>query len=691
MKRAAVLLVLMAAALSGGAARSQAVFVASSQNTGSSVSTAAVFNAVEVSLADPGTPRRGTVALSATATSDRPIAGVTFETMRQGTGAWTARCVDAVAPYTCDWDTVGVTEGLYDLRATALDDSGYSKTATVTDRRVDNTPPAVTMTDPGPVLSGTVAIGATATDTEGAGVASVEYEHRPAGGGAWTAICTDDGAPYGCSWSTAALADGSYDLRATATDAAGNTAASTVTGRPVDNAAPAVAMTDPGTPVGGTVALQSTSGDGNGAGVTSVSYQYRVTGSIGAWMTACTAVAAPFSCSWSTGALNGLYDVRATATDGAALETVSAAITSRRIDNTAPSVATMTDPGTPLSGTVTLGGTATDTVGLGSMRFEYRAAGATGAWFVACTDGSPPSPFSCGWDTTAVADGGYDLRAVAIDQAGNTRTTPTVTARVVDNDGPLAAVTGPAQLRGSANTVTTTVTDVTGIASVAIRYRPSGGGAYTTLCTDAAGPAYTCAWNATGLADGAAYDVVAVATDTLGHVSTSAPYTAVVNASGPTGTDVQGANGGVNDRLDAGDSITFTYSAAIAPGSILPGWSGASPAAIRVRVNNSGTSDSLELYDAANTAPLGLLAAGTALAINIDHVTAPTLFNATIARSGSTFTVTLGSLISGAVTSAPKGKSAMVWRTSSRATAATGGKPVFATTVTESGGSDLDF
>ena len=50
-----------------------------------------------------------------------------------------------------------------------------------------------------------------------------------------------------------------------------------------------------------------------------------------------------------------------------------------------------------------------------------------------------------------------------------------------------------------------------------------------------------------------------------------------MNNTGPTGTDVQGANGAasVNDRLDAGDSVTFTYSEAIAPASILAGWNGA--------------------------------------------------------------------------------------------------------------------
>ena len=104
-----------------------------------------------------------------------------------------------------------------------------------------------------------------------------------------------------------------------------------------------------------------------------------------------------------------------------------------------------------------------------------------------------------------------------------------------------------------------------------------------------------------------------------------------------------------------------------------------------MRVNNSGTSDSMAFYDAANTTPLGLLATGTVLSINLDYVTGPTVFNATIARSGSTFTVTIGSLISGAVTTSAKGKTPWPGRPSSQATSQATGIAVWPTTVTESG------
>ena len=47
-----------------------------------------------------------------------------------------------------------------------------------------------------------------------------------------------------------------------------------------------------------------------------------------------------------------------------------------------------------------------------------------------------------------------------------------------------------------------------------------------------------------------------------------------------------------------------------------------------------------------------------------------------VSRVAPNVTVTLGSLISGAVTSNPKGKNAMAWQTSSQATSLATGKPV---------------
>jgi hypothetical protein len=686
MKRLLIFAVLLAAAaFSGGVGRSQATFVASSNHANQTFGASPAFNGVAVSLANPGTPLRSSVALSATAGSDRALVSVTFQRSPAGAGTWTTICAPAAAPYTCSWNTAGVSDGLYDLRAVAADSSGYSRTDTVSSRRVDNTVPATSVTAATP-LTGSATVSATASDTGGSGVISVALEARPSSGGAWTAICTKAAAPYSCSWDTSAVADGAWDVRSTATDAAGNTAGSTTTNRIVDNTGPSVSVTDPGSPIGGTIALSSTTGDGAGSGVTTVAYQYRTSPS-GSWTAACSSSTAPFSCNWATPA-TGTYDLRAIATDGVSKQTTSAVVSARQVDNTAPAIPTLTNPGSPLRGSVSLAGSGSDAnSGLAALRFEYAPNGTTG-WSTACTATSPAT--TCAWDTAAAADGSYDLRVVAIDRAGNTRSSATTTARSVDNTAPALTVTSAGMFRGTA-TINATATDARGVsaAGVSIQYSLAGANSWTTICTDAAAP-YTCSWNSAGRADGA-YDVRAIAQDTAGNQGASALGSAYVNNNGPNGTDVQGSNGGVNDRLDAGDTVVFTYSAAISPSSILSGWSGAAPAAIRVRVSNSGSSDSMAFYDAANTTPLGLLATGTALNIYLDFVTGPTVFNATIARSGSSFTVTIGSLVSGAVTSTAKGKNVMTWQPSSQATSQTTGISVWPTSVTESGGSDNDF
>ena len=282
-------------------------------------------------------------------------------------------------------------------------------------------------------------------------MASAALQYR-LGSGSWTTIC----ASTSCSFATASLADGSYDLRSLVTDAAGNTGTSVVSNRRIDNTAPAVTVTALPAAVRGTVAMAATLDDGNGAGVTSVRYQVRPA-STGTWTDFCTANAAPFTCSAATGTFpDGVIDVRAIATDGAALATTSATVASR-IDNTVPTSASLTAPGPNLQGTVTLNATATDAgSGIASVQFQRAPAG-TSTWTTICTDTS--SSYSCAWNTTTETDAIYDLRVIATDVAGGTRTSTTVTNRRVDNLGPTLSLTDPGSpLRGSV-TVNATATD----------------------------------------------------------------------------------------------------------------------------------------------------------------------------------------------------------------------------------------
>jgi chitinase len=489
MRRSSVTWAAFAALIAyAGVATSGADFTAASQSTANAFVAAADFNTVTVSMSDPGTALRASVALQAVAASDRGIASVQLQSSPAGAGTWTNACLATVAPYTCNWDSAGVADGVRDFRAVAVDQAGYQRISASVTTPIDNTAPSsATVTDPGALFGGSKAIGGTAADA-GSGIASWTLQYRTSPAGAWTDACSDTSASYSCSWVTTGVAD-------------------------------------------------------------------------------------------------GLYDLRAIARDGAANQTTSATLAGRRVDNTAPAVA-LADPGTPMTGTKSLTATASDAVAVQSVAFERSPAGA-GTWTQICSDTT--AAYTCSFATTAVTDGSYDLRAVAVDTAGN-QSTSVVAARVVDNP--------------------------------------------------------------------------------------------------PRGVDVQTANGGgTSGLLQNGDSISLTWSEPILPSSVLAGWTGASQA-IRVSVANSAANDQMDFLTSSGAARLPLVLSATDLKLGGNFVTTAVSFNATMVRSGNTITVTLGSKISGTVTTAAVGT--MTWRPSATATDATG-KPSTTTTVTESGAADRDF
>lgn len=340
LKLAVILLALLAVA-GGGVKLSGASFTASSANPSSSVSSSSDWTPPTVVMNDPGSPLRGTATFAATASdADSGVARVTIQ-RRAGDG-WTTLCVDESAPYSCAVDTTTIPDGAHDLRAVADDRAGYSATSlVVTGRVVDNTPPAVALDAVPPLVSGTVTLTASAADA-GTGVASVRIERSPAGAGTWTAVCTDTTAPYACALDTSALADGLYDLRAIATDVAGNMTSGALTRDVlVDNAAPTgVSAGVPGTgadnTIKGTVTVTGTATDAH-SGVSSVTLQWSKAGA-NSWTTICVDSASPYECRFDTTTAatpDGDYDFRAVATDNAGNTTVSPTVRAR-IANTAP-------------------------------------------------------------------------------------------------------------------------------------------------------------------------------------------------------------------------------------------------------------------------------------------------------------------------------------------------------------------
>jgi hypothetical protein len=181
-------------------------------------------------------------------------------------------------------------------------------------------------------------------------------------------------------------------------------------------------------------------------------------------------------------------------------------------------------------------------------------------------------------------------------------------------------------------------------------------------------------------------------TDVAGNSATQSGFSVSVDNTVPTGTDVQTTNGGATAGLaEAGDKVSFTFSKALDPNSILAGWSGAATNVV-VRLNNGAGSnnDTVTIFNSTNVTqlPLGSVNLGRA-----DYTSANLTFGATgtassMVMSGSTVTITLGTQSAAATTAAATGT--MSWTPSATATDAAG-NAVSTTAVTESGTADREF
>ena len=315
MSRAVLVLLAVLGAATGGVVTSGADFTAKSTSP-TTIGAAADFNTVTVSLGTVNTPLTGTVALTATAASNRGVANVKFQYAASGTTDWTDACAaDTVAPYTCSWNTPPIADGTYDVRAYATDNAGYARESLQTARVVDNYTLSVTLDDPG-AMSGSEALTATAANAT-SGINYLKIQHRAAGATTWIDLCTGTGNPRTCNLDTTALPEGDRELRAVVRDGAGHIAQTTPIQREIDNTPP---VTTPNVPpqATGPVTVSAEATD-TGSGIQSVTFQAFY---MGAWTTICVDTTAPYSCTTdSTSVPDGAYQVRVITTDNAGVST----------------------------------------------------------------------------------------------------------------------------------------------------------------------------------------------------------------------------------------------------------------------------------------------------------------------------------------------------------------------------------
>lgn len=210
----------------------------------------------------------------------------------------------------------------------------------------------------------------------------------------------------------------------------------------------------------------------------------------------------------------------------------------------------------------------------------------------------------------------------------------------------------------------------------------AGGTAYgyrsAAIVADAGLAAGTAAWSVT-------------ATDAAGNRASLAGPSVTIDGTAPSAYDISTINSATAGRPDAGDRLILTWTEPVEPQSIVTGWSGAAATNLVVRITDGGSNDDVLTFWSASGStqlPLGSVALG-----RTDFVAATTSYGAagtasTLAISGSTLTITLGTA-AGLPTTASKAGT-MSWAPSA-ASFDRAGNPASTATATERGTSDRDF
>ncbi|MFY9585947.1 MAG: hypothetical protein WAT66_00675 [Actinomycetota bacterium] len=286
--------------------------------------------------------------------------------------------------------------------------------------------------------------------------------------------------------------------------------------------------------------------------------------------------------------------------------------------------------------------------------------------FSTAADWSPPTTSSSVIAKTTAGSAGYIKQGA----------TYYVYANVTDNGNPASGVS---TVQANVSTITTGQTAATLTA-----------GSYTVD-----GTAYgyrTSSLTANGSLTAGNYTYAITSTDSGGHSATQSGFTVTVDNTAPSASDIQTANGGsIAGRAQQSDTITFTFSEAIDPASILAGWTGASTNVV-VRLNDGGliANDTVAIYNAANTSqlPLGSVDLGRTDYTSSNRTFGATSTASTMVMSGASITITLGTQSGAATTAGATGT--MSWTPS--ATAKDRADNAMSTTArNETGTADKEF
>ncbi len=513
-----------------------------------------------------------------------PFAGVSIEVAPEG-GSWEVPC-GSLTPglggvFECSWDTAagGYPEGGYLLRAKLSSESSPPETLTTPTVTVfvDNTPPTGSVTaPPSGGVGGFPTVMGTASDS-GSGVASWQLQIAPEGSSEWASACAAQSAPvsgdeYGCIVETAHWSDGSYKLRALISDRAGNTYLTSTVGMHIDNAALSGSLDAVESVFAKTVEVEGTA-TSSGTGVASWALQIAPAGT-NSWSSACavqtvTLSGLTYGCALDTTTLtDGAYQLRALITSDEGSTRTTPAV-SAVIDNTPPTGSLGALPAS-ISGDYEVQGYAEDAgSGVASWTLQLAPVGSE-TWEEPCLPQTLPVfgvLYGCDVSTSGLENGEYKLRAVIVDNAGNTYTTATAEVSV-ENTAP--SLTGAPVVSGAAvagRTLSASTGSWSGAAPITYAYqwrRCNTAGEACTNIEGATSSTYTLASgdigstvrvvvtasNGAGGTSGTSSASAVIAADTLANISLPA-----VSGSPHAGATLNADPGGWSGSLP----ISFAY------------------------------------------------------------------------------------------------------------------------------------
>jgi RHS repeat-associated protein len=394
-----------------------------------------------------------------------PFSSATIELTPQGADDWTTLCgpltPELAGEYSCSWNTAtgSYPDGNYELRAKlaggslAVEETALTPTTTML---VDNTAPTGSVTEPAHDVDGHPLIVGTASDS-GSGVQSWQLQIASESSSEWTNACPAQSAPlngdgYGCTVNTTSYTDGSYKLRTVITDRAGNTYTSSAVSMHIDNGSLSGTLESVEPYIGKTVELAGTASS-TGPAIASWAVQAAPAGT-NSWTGACPTQDTPVSgseyrCDMDTTAFpDGEYELRAVVTDDEGNTYTTSPVTTT-IDNTPP-VGSLDELPAKVTGNIEVQGQASDAgSGVASWTLQIAPVGSE-TFEQACLTQTLPTEgivYGCTVDTSLLTSGSYQLRAVIVDNLGNTYTTPTVSTTV---ESATLSSTAPPTISGEA-------------------------------------------------------------------------------------------------------------------------------------------------------------------------------------------------------------------------------------------------